>query len=242
MSCPQTQDLVHAYLDGELSLTEQLNFEQHLSTCPHCQQAYRAFQLLHERLHDPALRFELPEKLRRQLQETSMPGDSVWRFILPRAFAIAAVVAIVILAGVSLWLSRTNQNSLSRELVDAHIRSMQADHLTDVTSTDQHTVKPWFDGKVDFSPPVMNLAAEHFPLLGGRLDYLRNHPTAALVYRRDKHLINVFIWPESGPDQVTNESMIDGYNVIQWRRAGMHEAAVSDLNMTELRQLVGLLY
>ena len=116
-----------------------------------------------------------------------------------------------------------------------------ANHLTDVTSTDQHTVKPWFDGKLDFSPPVEDLAAQGFPLVGGRLDYLEGHPVAALVYRHNKHDINLFIWPSTNQVQGLQVSAINGYNLYQWNQSGMEYWAASDLNAGELRTFVELL-
>lgn len=241
MNCPKTKDLLHAYLDGELSLTEQLDYERHLSACADCRGVLQSMQLLRQKLNDHQLRYELPDALRRQMRKAAVVHERPWRIILPRVVSVAAVIAIIVLGGATLWLARTHGQSLERDLVDAHIRSLQADHLTDVTSTNQHTVKPWFDGKLDFAPPVVNPASQGFPLIGGRLDYLDGHPAAVLVYRHDKHLINLFVWPRKGADQAPQESAINGYNIVQWRRNGMQEAAVSDLEVAQMRQLVNLL-
>jgi anti-sigma factor RsiW len=131
---------------------------------------------------------------------------------------------------------------VAEEIVASHIRSMQAGHLLDVESTDQHTVKPWFDGKLDFAPPVVDLATQGFPLVGGRLDYMDHRNVAALVYQRQKHFINVFIWPQEGKDTTLPEvQTIQGYNLLFWSHGGMVFCAASDLNVTELRQLAELL-
>jgi len=250
MTCERMGNLVHAYVDQELSLTEQVRFEQHLATCPQCEQMQRDIQRLRANLQSAGLRFALPADVRRrvlqnleagQLESGQLESEGVRpRFSLP-AMAIAASIVLCLMSMAALWFSRSGYQSIAQELVDAHIRSLQANHLLDVASTDQHTVKPWFDGKLDFAPPVRDLADQGFPLIGGRLDYFQGRPIAALVYQHRKHIINVFVWPDAGVDEGITQSSLQGYAILQWRGGGMRHVAVSDLNSAELEQFAKLL-
>jgi anti-sigma factor RsiW len=131
---------------------------------------------------------------------------------------------------------------VAREVLTSHLRSLMPGHLMDVVSTDQHTVKPWFDGRIDFSPPVSDFAADGYRLIGGRLDYLDSRPVAALVYQRRKHIVNVFVWPAADGSQSAVESAAhDGYNLLHWRRGGMNYWIVSDLNAQEMGVFAGML-
>jgi anti-sigma factor RsiW len=159
-----------------------------------------------------------------------------------------AVAAAILMVFAMSWrigpgLGRgANSDLLAQEIVSSHIRSLQPDHLYDVKSTDQHTVKPWFNGKLDFSPPVRDLAEDGYPLVGGRLDYVDHRAVAALVYQRRQHLINVFIWPEAkGTEEALQTKSVQGYNMIPWEGGGMYQCAVSDLNKGELEQFTELL-
>jgi len=188
-------------------------------------------------IKDKAPRHVAPDSLRQKIrQQIGTAGtESRWRIRLPVFVASmlgsAALAVVLTLIAV---LPRTS-DPLLEDLVAGHVRSLQADHLVDVAATDQHTVKPWFNGKLDFSPPVEDLTAERYPLAGARLDYVGNHAAAALVYRHRQHPINVFIWPEAGRDTEIKDASSRGYNVIQWREGNLHFSAVSDLNAAELR-------
>jgi anti-sigma factor RsiW len=159
-------------------------------------------------------------------------------------FALAAALILAFLIGVRLLSGpsgRSGQTELASAIVDAHLRSLQPGHLEDVISTDQHTVKPWFDGKVDFAPPVRDFTSDGFPLQGGRLDVVEGHQVAALVYGRRKHIVNVFVWPASGSDTQPQSGSQLGYNWIDWRKGGMEMYAVSDVSLSDLSELHKLL-
>lgn len=165
-----------------------------------------------------------------------------WRSILPLSGAFASGVAATAVA-VALYLPTRDGNSTDGDIVASHIRSLQVAHLSDVISTDQHTVKPWFAGKLDYSPPVADFSREGFPLKGGRLDYVAGQSVAALVYARQQHVINVYVWPAAKPKQSTarREGHEHGFNVLAWQHAGMEYWAVSDLRVEELRIFSDLL-
>ena len=240
MNCKTTEDLLDGYADGELDLVNHLQIDEHLKTCPACKRIVENISAVKFAMSDAALYFGASPDLRNRIK-SALPADKSisasgiwqWRWIP----VLAAAVAIVILIFLFLPHGSSNEDILAKEVVSGHVRSMMANHLTDVPSSDQHTVKPWFEGKLDYSPPVIDLATIGFPLVGGRLDYAGNRPVAALVYKRRQHSINLFVFPSTGNSDIgTAISTQQGYNLIHWNKSGMTFWAVSDLNLDELQE------
>ena len=241
MDCDETQDLLHGYLDDELDVVSSRALAQHLQACPACTQAYEAQRTLQAALRTSALYFAPPPSLPKQVRAAvrrasradTRPTGWTWG-----GLSVAAAMAIVVLLVWSGGLVHRRppvDEHVLQDVIAGHVRSLMANHLTDVLSADQHTVKPWFEGHVDFAPPVPDLTAQGFPLVGGRLDYLDNRPVAALVYKRQQHVINLFVWPApSGAVRPESGVTHQGYNLVQWTTAGMTYWAISTLNAPEM--------
>ena len=248
MSCQQTHELIHGYVDGELDLLKSIEIEQHLKDCPACTQTYQGMRSLQSVVRNEALRFQPPADLEKRLRSSLRREDKAerkplllhWRWLVAGTVCGAVLIGILSLAG--LFSRQSPDDLLAQEVVSSHVRSLMADHLTDVPSSDQHTVKPWFDGKLDYSPTVKDLSQQGFTLTGGRLDYIGNRPVAALVYLRRQHPINLFVWPATAAPSM-NERALErqGFNLIRWSNGGMTYWAVSDLNLAELQQFAQLL-
>jgi mycothiol system anti-sigma-R factor len=260
MNCDFSGSVLHAYLDSELDAMRAAEFERHLETCRECTATLGAAESLRSLLQRGQLYETAPAELRRQIRSDFKTASGSTRAAqasvasavpLWRWFAVAAAILLVTSVGwlaVRQWrLNRTPDSVASSpvtaaEILDAHIRSLQAGHLTDVASTDQHTVKPWFDGKLDFIPPVHDFMDEGFPLIGGRLDVLGGRNVAALVYARRKHYVNVFVWPTKEPDTpIHPPGSRQGYQWVHWRHQGMEFCAVSDTSAQDLHELAQLI-
>jgi anti-sigma factor RsiW len=235
MTCEYLDRDVDAYVDRELGAEAEAAVRIHLNGCAACRARVSERQALTRVLRSLPYH-EAPLRLRSRI------SAGAWRSRSIRALAVMAAAAVLFIAvgrGTALLGPVRGDGSATEQVVDGHLRSLMADHLYDVRSTDQHTVKPWFIGKLDFSPPVVDLASIGYSLAGGRVDYLDGHPVAALVYQRRQHVINVFVSPSAGTASrgPAAESM-RGFHVRRWTSGGMSFLAVSDLNDAELDQFV----
>jgi anti-sigma factor RsiW len=247
VDCRDVRNLLHAYSDGELDLVRHLQMEHHLAECTACADREQGVRQLREAFTATPLYHRAPDALRARIQTVQLEPPTPnrrrgrWSFA-PVAAGGAAVAATLFIAGVILMRHGPSADDrLTDQLLAGHVRSLQVDHLKDVASTDRHTVKPWFRGKLDFSPHVPDLATDGFPLTGGRLDYVVERPVAALVYTRRQHVINLFTWPEASDDgRPARSTSRQGFHVSTWHHGGMAYSAVSDLNAEELDEFVRL--
>jgi mycothiol system anti-sigma-R factor len=243
MECRDVVERLSPFLDDELDPVASREIAQHLESCPSCAAAFARQRTLSESLRRDLEYHRAPDLLRarvlRDVKAAARPEVAGSRAAIRSWSWLSAAAAIIAVVG-GVWLVGVLPRNRARDLiaqdvVSGHIRSLMANHLTDVTSTDQHTVKPWFAGKLEFSPPVTDFAAAGYPLIGGRLDYVEGHAAAALVYTHRKHTINVFVWPEANAHEDFAPTLTrQGFHVIHADRAGMTYWLVSDLNAEEL--------
>jgi anti-sigma factor RsiW len=239
MTHDEIRERIHAYVDGELDAMDAREVEQHLGACDDCRRAEQGIRALHEALSRSAPAYRAPAELkrnvraalRREEKSEREPFGGWW------AWSAGAVFAALLLTFAVFQFQGRAGNAIADQVVANHVRSLLATHLVDVPSSDRHTVKPWFNGKIDFAPPVVDLAREGFPLEGGRVDYIGGRVVAALVYKRQSHVINLFVWPASPDAAATTVKAIasrDGYNIENWRSGGLNFWAVSDVSANDL--------
>lgn len=265
MDCKETTARYAGYVDGELGAAEWLRASAHLGQCAACRRECTAQALMRDELRQrmtrhaagPALRARVRAAVQAQADQPlpAAPASAVRRERSPLSWWVrghgrgflapvaSAAFAVLVTSNVVLLATRPSEDDrIAHEVVASHVRALFTDRPIDVESSDRHTVKPWYAGKLGFSPPVADYAAEGFALVGARLDSIDGEPVAALVYRRDKHLVDVFIWPAASPASLAPERQaLRGHNVLHWSSAGMRFWAVSDLDASELATLQRLM-
>jgi anti-sigma factor (TIGR02949 family) len=257
MDCKESQNLMSAYLDEELDPSAAAHFAAHLASCDACSKAYKQLAALRATVRAGAVNYTAPAGLRARIlndihavaPQRKVAGVSgvFSRFAgWPWArinFGVASLASVAFAVTLALYMQTPSESDfLDQEIVATHFRSLQADHLADVASSDQHTVKPWFSGKLDYSPPVVDLVQEGFALIGGRLDYVNQRPVAGLAYRHGKHLVNLFVWPDDARhDTAAKMTEVHGFQLLRWSHGGMAYTAVSDMNAHELLEFQQLL-
>lgn len=248
MDCARASEFLHGYLDSELDAAHAGDMEAHLAACASCRHEHEQYLSLRSLLQARAPRFAAPTHLRSRVHASLRPAQKVrrlrdwvpvgwWQFggSLAAAILLSSVMT-------SYWMLSSNADRAVNDVVDAHVRALVTNHVTDVASADRHTVKPWFNGKLDFAPPVKDLAAEEFPLVGGRLDYVDGRSVATLLYRHHQHWISVFIWPDqTDRDRAPREFAKRGYEITGWTAAGMRFYVVTDMAGPELGRFAALL-
>ena len=241
MTCEESEILLHALLDDELDAGHARDVEAHVATCPGCAAQLRQFRALRTAMSDKELRFSAPVSLRTRLDAVipTAPLPVPSRRMLLKGFALGSMVSAAVAASLVITVVRSDQDQrVFGEVVSAHLRSLQAEHLTDVQTSDQHTVKPWFNGRLDVAPPVVDLTAQGFMLIGGRLDYVDGRAVAAIVYQRRNHVINLFVAQGAGSERGAKAETVQGFNIRFWSEQGLNFWAVSDLNTEDLQDFV----
>jgi anti-sigma factor RsiW len=245
MTHPDVEAQVDALLDGELAKRDAAEVEAHLAGCPTCARFREDRLALRSAIRAELPRLDAPDLLRSRVRVALRKEAGRQRVPLGRAagrwLALAASLAAVAIGSWQLGSAHGAASILADEVIASHVRSLMPGHLSDVVSSDQHTVKPWFDGRLDFSPPVHDFAGRGFPLLGGRLDYLNGRPVAALVYGRRQHVVSVFLWPANRPNHVAPPLERRGYHVLHWATPEFAYWVTSDIGLAELTDFAGML-
>ncbi len=237
MTCEEAEILLQALIDGELDAGHARDVENHVENCPRCAAMLKDYREMSLAMADAGVRYIAPPALRARIEAAlPQPRQLQSRRSVLRGFAMGSAVSALAATGLfAIVLRHDDMERIQSEVVSAHLRSLQAGHLTDVVSTDQHTVKPWFNGRLDVSPPVIDLTAQGFTLVGGRLDYVDARAIGAVVYRRRQHIINLFVAQTTSTEQrtVTTETH-QGFNIHRWTDRGLNYWAISDLGNDEL--------
>ena len=240
MTCDEAEILLHALMDGELDAGHAREVEVHIAGCAACAAKLAAYREMSQAIAAADMKYTAPLALRRRIEASLPQGQTLApsRRSVLRGFAMGSAVSAIAATGlVAIVLRNDDEQRIGSEIVSAHLRSLQAGHLTDVISTDQHTVKPWFNGKLDVSPPVIDLAAQGFTLVGGRLDYVDARAIGAIVYKRRAHVINLFVAQTANTEhRAAKTETIQGFNIRAWSDRGLNYWAVSDIGIDELSE------
>ena len=238
MTCDEAEVLLHALIDGELDAGHAREVEDHIATCPHCAKQLAFYREMSKAITAADLSYAAPASLRRRIEATVPEVRKPNRRAVLRGFAMGSAVSAIAASGiVAIVLRSDDEARIESEIVSAHLRSLQAGHLTDVLSTDQHTVKPWFNGKLDVAPPVVDLTSQGYTLIGGRLDYVDARAVGAIVYRRRLHVINLFVTQTASTEhRPARTETFQGFNIRTWSDGGLNYWAVSDLAADELAE------
>ena len=247
MRCTSSEHLLELHLDGELSASESAEIQEHVENCVSCGGLYQRLERLQTDIRTQVIRHRAPAQLQQSIQAalrkaaaSEPPAPRIhWNWM-----AVAASVLLFASMAWNVAFLRSRDSArdvVAREVLSSHLRSLMGTHLLDVPSSDQHTVKPWFNGKLNFSPDVRDFASQGFRLVGGRVEYISDRPVAALVYQRRQHIINLFTWPSLSSSQSGySEMQRNGYNLVSWTEHGITCWAVSDLQTGELEQFAQL--
>ncbi|MDP8989941.1 MAG: anti-sigma factor [Acidobacteriota bacterium] len=247
MTCREAGPLLNARLDNELDMAGAASIDLHLSNCRLCSTQYAALEKLREEIAAADLAYSpsvtLERKLAAQFLKEQKPPSRLWsaNWLRPSVMAAAAIVVVILAISIPMLRSSRENDAFAAEILDNHLRALQSVHQVDVPSSDQHTVKPWFQGKTDFSPPVPDLNKDDFILIGGRLEVIRQQPAAAIVYRRRQHVIDLYVSPSAGADSKAELRELGGYHLLHWAQHNMSYWAVSDVDATDLRTFAALI-
>jgi len=236
--CADRMMAVHAFSDGELDALASVELEEHFRSCAGCRRALDDVVQLRTMLADPVLRMQSPDLLRRRVERIAGPRPGSASTGRGRARDwLGGALGGAIAASIALWLAvpQLNAPSMAGLVIDGHVRSLQAGHLTDIAYSDRHVVKPWFNGRISFAPPVVDLRGQGFPMIGGRLDVLAGQDVAVLVYGRRRHVINLFVRPASAVSTAPALESENGYHLARWSADGLEFWAVSDVDGATLR-------